>query len=293
MEDRVDAAARQLPRRHFFSDMPDKGLFCGVAIAGFAAIMWGKSEGYNADYIMVFAVAAMIGYGVAAYRIPAVRMRSDQLGDNFYYLGFIYTLASLSAALVQLRAGPAIDELLGSFGIALVTTIVGIAGRVLFVQMRGELDDVEERTRRDLAAASSALRGQLGNALQELETFRTAVLQAARETVAQSAETTKAQLGGIASAAQEASKHIEKAFEPNRRHVQKLDESIQHISKGIEQLTERTAAIEFPSERLNKQFASFGQELETLLQRLATTIEGIALRSAGKRQRRWYWPFRR
>jgi hypothetical protein len=32
-------------------------------------------------------------------------MRLDRLGDNFYYLGFIYTLASLTAALLQLRGG--------------------------------------------------------------------------------------------------------------------------------------------------------------------------------------------
>ena len=48
-------------------------------------------------------------------------------GDNFYYLGFIYTLASLSAALVELRTGINSTAILGAFGVALITTIVGIA----------------------------------------------------------------------------------------------------------------------------------------------------------------------
>jgi hypothetical protein len=38
---------------------------------------------------------------------------------------------------------------------------LGVAGRVLFVQMRGELDDIEAKVRRDLAAASADLRAQL------------------------------------------------------------------------------------------------------------------------------------
>lgn len=59
--------------------------------------------------------------------IPAVSLRLDRLGDNFYYLGFIYTLASLSAALVELRTGINSTAILGAFGVALITTIVGIA----------------------------------------------------------------------------------------------------------------------------------------------------------------------
>ena len=82
------------------------------------------------------AVALMVAYGLIAYRIPDVQIRLDRLGDNFYYLGFIFTLASMSAALIQLRAEPNIEAILGSFGIALITTIVGVAGRVLFTQMR-------------------------------------------------------------------------------------------------------------------------------------------------------------
>jgi len=50
----------------------------------------------------------MSAYGVVAYRIP----------------------------LVQMRSGIDVDAVLGSFGIALITTIAGIAGRVVLVQMR-------------------------------------------------------------------------------------------------------------------------------------------------------------
>src|SRR5215204_6054768 len=131
-DDRLHAAARTLPRRRFFDDMPDKGLFALVALVGFAAIILLKTNTRIAsEIIAALGVGAMLLYGFAAFRLPTVQIRPDRLGDNFYYLGFIYTLASLSAALIQLRSEPQIEELLGNFGIALITTVVGVAGRVL------------------------------------------------------------------------------------------------------------------------------------------------------------------
>jgi hypothetical protein len=178
-EDRLDAAARALPRRKFFSDMPDKGLFGLVALVGFGGIMLLKTYNvFSSDFIAALAVATMIAYGVLSFQMPAVQLRPDRLGDNFYYLGFIYTLASLSASLLQLRTSHNFEDILGNFGIALVTTVVGVAGRVLFVQMRGEIDDVEERVRRDLVSASADLRAQLVIALRDFETFHTGVGQA-------------------------------------------------------------------------------------------------------------------
>ena len=87
-----------------------------------------------------------------------------------------------------MRTGIDIDAVLGNFGIALITTIVGIAGRVVFVQMRSEIDDVEEVIRRDILEASAALKGQLSAALNDLDTFRTGLRQVAKETLEESTE---------------------------------------------------------------------------------------------------------
>jgi hypothetical protein len=318
--DRLERAARLLPRRRFFSDMPDKGLFGLVALVGFAAICALKRDGYDADLIAVLAVAVMFGYGAIAYHMPVVQMRLDRLGDNFYYLGFIYTLASLSAALLQLRSGVQIELLLGSFGIALVTTIVGIAGRVLFVQLRSDLDDIEDRTRRDLAAGSADLRAQISASVREFETFRTGLLQTLKETTAECTRATKYQVGQIDALARSAAQQISGAFEANRLQSERLNETMQtvakavertsqaafeanrlqcervnesmhNVAKAVEQTSVRVAAMELPSDRLSSQLATFAQELEALLHRLGAVIDDIARRSVPPR-RRWYWPYR-
>src|SRR5262245_22034691 len=96
-----DKASTALPRRSFISDMPDRGLFALFAIGGFALIMFTKERELLSPVVVAsIAAVLMIVYGVAAFRMPGMQARLDRLGDNFYYLGFIYTLASLSAALL-------------------------------------------------------------------------------------------------------------------------------------------------------------------------------------------------
>jgi hypothetical protein len=285
----LDAAARTLPRRRFFSDMPDKGLFAAVALVGFLGIVLFKTRTpMSAELIAALAVAVMLIYGVVAFQMPTVQMRPDRLGDNFYYLGFIYTLASLSAALLQLRAAPDIEELLGNFGIALVTTIVGVAGRVLFVQMRGQLDEIEERVRRDLVAASTDLRAQLSLALAEFQTFHVATLQASNEALSKATQQATSHIEEIGTLAEIAAKEINTSLHANRQQAEQLAEMLTRIEQAIGQLP-LLGEIELPSERLEKQIAAFTKQVVSLIAELRRAMDEYGRRRRG---RRWYWPFR-
>ena len=270
--DSVAARARTLPRRRFVSDMPDKGLFALVAVVGFSAILGLKLYRVDPNIIAGFAVVAMVVYGAVAYRIPAVNLRLDRLGDNFYYLGFVYTLASMSAALIQLREGADLEALLGSFGIALLTTIVGVAGRVIFVQLRTELDDIEAAIRRELLESSNDLKAQLSLSLREFETFRTGVRQAASEARMGAEE----QINSISNVAAAAARRIRESFEVNGHHAEEMKEHVFELGKVVD--------------HVGGNAANCGRELEQLLQRLDAVVTAIE-RRAGRR--RWYWPFRR
>ena len=83
--------------------------------------------------VAVIAALAVHYYG---YHVPEDMERA---GDNLYYLGFLFTLVSLIYALIHLfmledRDTP-LDErtyvLIGNFGIALLSTIAGILGRLI------------------------------------------------------------------------------------------------------------------------------------------------------------------
>ncbi|MDB5579938.1 MAG: conserved rane protein of unknown function [Bradyrhizobium sp.] len=278
--DRLDRAETLLPRRRFFNDMPDKGLFALVAVVGFSGIMLLKLQRFDANFVAAGAVLLMTAYGVLAFRIPKVKMRLDRLGDNFYYLGFLYTLASLSAALIQLQRGSVIDDLLGSFGIALFTTIVGVAGRVMFVQMRGDLEEVEDHVRRDLLSASSDLRAQLSLSLSEFETFRTGIHQAAKTIENETPDAARTAIAKISEIAEHAATRINAAFETEREKVSVLSEAVARITKTLQTLTDD----------MNDQMNQFGDHLDRILTSLDKTASRLDHRS---KRRRWYWPFRK
>jgi hypothetical protein len=292
-----DGVARLLPRLRFIHDMPDKGLFAGVAAVGFAAIIALKVNQFSPETVSAFAVALMLIYGAVAYRFPLVRLRLDRLGDNFYYLGFIYTLASLSAALVELRSGIDSSAILGAFGIALVTTIVGIAGRVIFVQMRSEIDDVEQVIRQEILEASTHLKGQLSAALNDLDTFRTGVRQAANDSLQENTDHAKAHIAKISSVAEEAAARINDAFSARQLQGQTQLDLISRTSTAVDQLIRRietsdaltakahidqiTSVAKEAAGRINEAFSARQSQLQTeseLISRVSAAVEQLIRR---------------
>ena len=115
----------------------DNALWFFVAfLGGGAGIWWTKSTFANAWF------AAMIAAGVILTLIIYYMLNDEDApeeeGDNVYYLGLLFTLTSLMFALVELfgadtdvvRSAERIRVLLENFGIALTSTVMGIAGRV-------------------------------------------------------------------------------------------------------------------------------------------------------------------
>lgn len=108
-----------------------------IAIVLFRMILpdphWLGASCAAAAAVAVIAALAIHYYG---YHVPEDMERA---GDNLYYLGFLFTLVSLIYALIHLfmledRDTP-LDErtyiLIGNFGIALLSTIAGILGRLI------------------------------------------------------------------------------------------------------------------------------------------------------------------
>lgn len=84
------------------------------------------------------AVVVLILYGWYACRKSPRWETMARTGDDLYYLGLLFTLVSLIYSLIVLfilgAPGDAVDrthELIGSFGVALISTVTGILGRVI------------------------------------------------------------------------------------------------------------------------------------------------------------------
>jgi uncharacterized coiled-coil DUF342 family protein len=161
------------------------------------------------------------------------------------------------------------------------------------VQLRGEIDEVEAIVRRDLLTTANDLRAQLTLALREFETFTRSVQQVANEALSSSSNLTGIQIERIAQVAEEAANRIKRAFETNQLDGEGLRNVISRISTAAETISSRLETATLPTEVLEKQLASFGKELESLLERLHQIVDQIAAVPAKirRRRRRWYWPF--
>jgi len=118
--------------------------------------------------------------------------------ENLYYMGLLFTLVSLMYSLIVLfvfnigdgNVGERVYNLVGSFGIALASTFVGIFLRIVLLQktLPEREDELEEQARRDLAETASRLRRELMKAIEDMGRFRRAITQATNDAVRESAK---------------------------------------------------------------------------------------------------------
>ena len=111
--------------------------FFVALLGGGAGIWWAKSASATNAWVAA-TVAAGVVLVLTAYYILNDEDAPEEEGDNVYYLGLLFTLISLMFTLLELfgadaevvRSADKIRTLLENFGIALTSTVFGIAGRV-------------------------------------------------------------------------------------------------------------------------------------------------------------------
>lgn len=180
----IPAAGRQVVHRDPLSDVPDQWLFFGCFGLGAVAIWVLKALGIGQYVVTAVPVCLMIAYAAIAIVTKRYKIRADKIGDNIYYLGFLFTLVSLAYALWSFTAAASATEtIITNFGIAIITTIFGLAGRVFFNQMREDPVEYEREARYSLAEATRNLKSQIDDISVELSSFKRGLVQIIEEGV--------------------------------------------------------------------------------------------------------------
>jgi hypothetical protein len=241
-----EAGAGQRRYRNPLADYRDQALFFGTFILGVASILSLKWFGYSEFVATAAPVFLMFAYAGIALATKQYRLREDKAGDNIYYLGFLFTLTALAYALYSYNPeGSGATEIITNFGIAIFTTIMGLALRVLFNQMREDPVEYEKEARYSLAEASRTLRAELADVSTEMSSFKRKIIQITEEGVTDIAESAKASMresvvefSGVAKSVAE---KIEGAFSSFNEHSNHLNEI---ASKNVEALEVLFARIE-------------------------------------------------
>jgi ElaB/YqjD/DUF883 family membrane-anchored ribosome-binding protein len=148
------------------------GIFFVTVIVGCAFIVLSKTQDLSPVVVTSVPVLIMIGYAVLMATARLLRLRDDQAGDNLYYMGFLFTLTSLAVSLYQFSSTGSAELIVRNFGIAIASTIAGIALRILFHQMRRDPAEVEATARLELADASRRVKRELDGTVLEFAYFR-------------------------------------------------------------------------------------------------------------------------
>ena len=173
---------------------------------------WLKNYGGSTMAILVCLVCMIVYYGMAQQ--DANESHQSHQPENLYYMGLLFTLSSLVYSLITLFIFSGIDDdisarvynLIGSFGIALISTFFGILFRILLLQkldpiitgvgaripdrggvgeetLHGQGQGQGQGQEYGLTEAAFRLRQELTQTIADMSVFRKNIIQATDETV--------------------------------------------------------------------------------------------------------------
>lgn len=249
-------------------------VFCIFVVVGALYIIWAKLVGMaNVENAFLFTTGVplflMILYAALLWLARYFRLRDDQSGDNLYYLGFLYTLTSLAVALKQFNIDEGAATIVSSFGIAIATTIMGIALRVLFNQMRQDPVEVESIARLELADAARKVRQELDSASFEFASFRRSLSQMQEESLleqrAHSERLAKELFDKLADLPDHTAKPLAAATQQSRDLIEELAKAVtERISTAGQTLSEQERSLASSTRDVSTSLQDFHNRVKAL-----------------------------
>jgi methyl-accepting chemotaxis protein len=263
----------QVPRINV-RDNVARTIFISVLIGGVFTIGIGKLSGLlSATFAAIVATACILGYSLAAYLIREERVRLDRAGDNAYYLGLTFTLVSMAVALLQIDfSGVTANQLVGAFGIALSSTIVGIVCRLALIQYREEIDDIEAVARQELADSAAELSRYLLMARGHFEVFvtglQTQMSDSVETIIGEHLQTQKLLAEEVNKTLVTAAEKISTSAEAIQRAMEKQTATVElfhaasvNSSEAAAELAKKITEIEVPKDAVQEIFKGIKSEM--------------------------------
>jgi hypothetical protein len=237
-------------------------LFFAVVCLGCGYIVFSKLSTFGAFYVTMVPVLIMLAYAILLGLTRLFRLRDDQSGDNLYYMGFLFTLTSLAASLYQFTTSGSVEQIVQNFGIAIASTIAGIALRIFFNQMRRDPIEVEHMSRLDLAQASRKVKRELEGTVLEFAYFRRATQQSISDALDEVVEVLK---GAKEHFVLELKDFAKSSSEPIEYASKKSTETLESFHARLAQMCEHAA----------NQIGDVSRQLSQSATSLAESIDGM------------------
>ena len=140
-------------------------LFGFSLIGGIASIFFGT---YISSWVFNIAVpiGIMLYYSYTINKDTSDILSIEQKADSVYYMGFILTLVAMTSSLIALANDDELrfNAIVINFGLALATTILGLAIRIMWLQLSSQsLADAESILKEKIVKRSQDLAEQTEN----------------------------------------------------------------------------------------------------------------------------------
>jgi hypothetical protein len=245
-------------------------LFIATFLGGATGIIIARALGFGVLIAVLLAAAAMILY-VLFGASKRFLLRPDILGDNTYYLGFLFTLVSLAYTLYKYsHSANEVDQIIQNFGIALSTTLIGLVARVYFNRSEDDPILYENAIRMSLAEQSAALIGETAKIRNDVSVLRTSIQQTVNEGLEQSLAEYRQKMSGIAVAYQEELTASAKGV------AVVLKTTLSDFSDGARQLSGDLKKSSESYQSSIEGFSTTAQDLVRQLQGLASKISELS-----------------
>lgn len=228
-----------------------------------------KQAGVGQIGVTAVPCGLLVLYAVIVKFLPYFRLREDQAGDNCYYLGFLFTLFSLSLALIAFVEAGGTEEIVEDFGIALSSTIIGLALRVMFNQMRQDPVDIEREARAELAQAAQRLRASLDQSVVEMNSFsrstQQSIVDGLEELDGKVAMVLERSLGRYDEATGDWVERIERTITSFAKNAEQINAATNQTVSACEALSERIEAIRAPEDLVERALAPAIMEVDKVV----------------------------
>lgn len=276
-ESTISPLNRRQPRTDWASPNRDRAMFFAFFGAGVLAILALKTLVDSQLVVTVVPCGLMLWYAALLWNFDESRARYDSAGDNLYYLGFLFTLTSLAYSLYRFTADEGDTEIIvTNFGIAIATTILGMALRILLA--RPVVDDpavTEDAARLELATTARKLRAEMSYIVA---TFRE-TLEEEVEDVSRGVKTFTQQLDqGLKHFQERLSQEAEDVSRVTSKTVERL-QAVEHSMEQVEEGTNKAALVLIERvqelEESTLSIKSFTESVHRLDGRIVETAETV------------------
>ena len=153
-----------------FSQLSVKQLFVVILIGGLISITTGVVFS-SVILSVVIPFSLVFIYAASTVKAKHTDLSKAKIGDSCYFLGFSFTLISLSVALINLGQQEAdinIRGIVGGFGAALATTLAGLLCRLWFTTLASSFLSSKDKLEEEIESAMRSFSMQLQSLVDEV-----------------------------------------------------------------------------------------------------------------------------